>query len=167
MAALLEKLLLCLGIGVVLFSVVLYVDPLHHRANAREAMRERDINEIATQVVQEIQKNAAIPDSAKLPKKILPSIPRQLQQLGRANNGCALETPSCHITNSSCLDFTVYAPENTTLPSDPKFGSIQHSGYAIMKTAPDEVTVVSCYSEKNQNLRVTKKISGTMAYAQK
>lgn len=165
--SLLEKLLFCLGIGVLLFLAVLYIDPFHHWANAREAMRERDINEIATQIVQEIQKNDAVASSsAKHTKKILPDVPRQLQELGQSTTGCALETPSCHITNSSCVDLHTYAPEATTFPSDPKFGSILHTGYAIMKTAPDEITVVSCYSEKNQTLKVTKKILGN-EYAEK
>lgn len=155
MTSLLEKLLLVIFLFVVIFLSVIYLDPTHHFAKNRDLKRQQDLQEIMDVL------SATARDPLTGQKGV--PLPNHLEQIGGTAQDCQLETSNCHITDSSCYNLNRLMPSDTTSPSDPQYGTITKTEYAIVKTATSsatgaaarEVTLIACHPEISQKIELT------------
>jgi len=133
-------------IGIIAFLaafVFVSLDPLTLFAESRNTRRWSDTNNLTTAIYRYTI------DKSEYPAEISDVE----QQIGTAISGCNV---LCTQASESCIDLSDDLDEYLLeLPVDPKNGTINTTGYSIVKNN-DIITVKACGAENDVNIRISR-----------
>lgn len=137
---LLEVLLVVGIIGILAGIVIFAINPNKQLGDSRNTQRKSDVQTIANSVYQYAIDNGSIPAS-------IPSVvPGEVCKTGASS--CA-----GYINLSVLTTNGKYLP---SLPLDPKVVSTNGTGYFILKTVDNRISVIAPLAENSANIAVTK-----------
>lgn len=143
---LLEILLVVAAIAILAGIVILALNPGRQLADTRNAQRRTDVNTMLNAVYQ-----YAIDNSGTLPATI-----NQAASCDNtaANQACATGGTCTGITDLSVL--TTNQRYLTSLPKDPTAGTANGTGYYVVKSANNRVTICAPSAENSVTISVTR-----------
>lgn len=134
-----ELLVVILIISILSVTVFVALNPAKRFADARDARRFTDVDQILTAVHEYIVDNGGT---------IPAGITTTEQQLGTSATACNSTNCTNPPTAVACLDLsTTLAPYLKSIPKDPRVGTAAITGYKIVKDANGLITVAACASE--------------------
>ncbi|MDD5083957.1 MAG: type II secretion system protein [Candidatus Moranbacteria bacterium] len=143
------ELLLVIGIISVL-AVVVFValDPAKRFADARDARRNSDVQNILSAIHQYIIDN----------KGALPSgLGTTENQIGTATSGCGLVAGECNVGATACLDMSAnLAKYLKSIPTDPQNGTAGTTHYSVQTDVNGIVTVRACDTEGTTAISISR-----------
>jgi len=152
----LVELLLVIGI-IATLAVVVFValDPAKRFADARDARRTSDVETILSAVHQYV-----IDNKGSFPAGL--TVADIEQGLGVADGtGCSNFSGGCTTQTDACLDLLSNPDSNLTkylktMPYDPQSGTVDDTGYTIVRDSNGLVTVRACYAEGTDYISVSR-----------
>lgn len=140
---LLEILLVVAAIAILAGIVIIAVNPGKQLADTRNAQRRVDVNTIVNAIYQySIDSKGIIPQT-------IPAVGAAVTKICKTG-----------VTgNANCIDLSVLTAGEvyiTAIPSDPQGANTVDTGYSVVKTANNRITVSAPFAENSQQISVTK-----------
>ena len=157
---LLEILLVIAAIGILAAIVLVAINPNRQLAQARNAQRRSDVNNILNAVYQNVIDNSSTGTPAILGTNIDTS--RKIISSATATCSTPAYTGSTGavsaITNSTGLNLTTFLSPDylASIPRDPQATVANCSDYVILRDANSRITVEAARAELSQNIFVTR-----------
>lgn len=143
---LLEILLVVAAIGILAGIVILAINPNKQLGDTRNAQRRADVTTILNAVYQySLDNNGTLPSS----------IPTSATCSTATNEVCADGAASC----TGLVDLSVLTTNEeylTSMPADPTTGDASGSGYFVMQSSNNRVTVCAPGAENSATISVTR-----------
>ena len=140
---LLEIFLVVAAIGILAGIVIVALNPTKQLGATRNAQRQSNVNTILNAVYQYSIDNGGLPAS-------IPASATEICKSGVAPATC---------TSSSLIDLSVLTLNEkyiTAVPTDPTGSSTNGTGYTIVKSANNRVTVAAPSAEQSATISVTR-----------
>lgn len=143
---LLEILLVVAAIAILAGIVILALNPGRQLADTRNAQRRTDVNTILNAVYQYTIDNSG-------------TLPAAINQAAACDNTAANQACATGGTCTGITDLSVLTTNQrylTSLPKDPTAGSANGTGYYIVKSANNRVSVCAPSAENTATVSVTR-----------
>ncbi len=140
----LEILVILSAIGVVVFLVLLAINPNKEGSDARNLQRRADLSKVLTYVSSYVSRTNTIPEQ----------IPETKTCVEYMNEICKTGPYDC--TDLVNMSFLGNGEELVIMPTDPKHISINGTGYFIFSDGVGKVTVCAPYAERNEEISFSK-----------
>lgn len=147
------EVLISTGIFAVLIIAILSAaDPLRKYQTNRDAIRQADIEKIATAI-----RTDQVDNGGSYLQNVAGLKADEAYQVGTAAAGCNLSCAG-HTTQSACVDLTPLAIEGylTSVPMDPNSGTSIETNYYVIRQSSGEIEVGACRPEISNTLMLTK-----------
>jgi len=136
---LIELLVVILIISILSVTVFVALNPVKRFADARDARRWTDVDNILTAVHEYTVDNGGTSPAGLTTTEV---------QLGTSATGCNAANCTTPPTSAACLDLsTILSSYLKKMPTDPRVGTPAMTGYKIVKDSNGIVTVSACASE--------------------
>lgn len=143
-----EIMLILSAVGVLIFLVLLAINPKKEAAEARNLKRSADISTILTYVSSYANAYSNIPEE----------IPNSMKCVEYGNEICKSGPFDC--SDLVNMEFLIEEGSDALLviPNDPLYISINGTGYFISQDGKGLVTVCAPHAERNQNISFSKQM---------